>query len=72
MVSPQLLRTVDALNEDERIQLIAYIEGTFDVELEPTEKQKALVTQRDAELKANPELGISFEDAKAALRARIA
>ena len=62
MVSTDLLASVAALSEDERIELVGYIEQTLDTR----------VSQRVADLKADPGLGLSKDDAIAAARALLA
>ena len=72
MVSTQLRESVDALSDDERIELIAYIERSLEADAEPTADQHALVVDRVAEMRADPRLGDSFADNVAAARALIA
>ena len=68
MVSTDLLASVAALSEDERIELITYIENTLDTsEAVPSPEQHGVVSGRVAEMRANPELGMSKDEAISAL-----
>ena len=72
MVSTDLLASVAALSEAERIELVGYIEQTLDTRVSPTPEQQMLVEQRVADLKADPGLGLSKDEAIAAARALLA
>lgn len=69
MVSAELLASVAALSADDRIELVGYIESTLEGGAVPTLEQHELVTRRDAELRANPEFGLSKDEAITAIRA---
>lgn len=69
MVSTDLQASVSALSEGERIELIAYIEHTLDLDGVPTDEQQVLVERRVAEMKADPAVGMTLQDAIAAARA---
>ncbi|MFV0463012.1 MAG: addiction module protein [Nostocoides sp.] len=69
MVSMDLLASVAALSEDERVELVGYIEQTLDTPVAPTAEQQVLVERRVAELKADPGLGLTKDEAIAAARA---
>ncbi|MDT0202960.1 hypothetical protein [Nocardioides sp. AE5] len=68
MVSMELRASVDALSDAERIELLAYIEGTLDLGTTPSEKQHALAAQRLDALKTDASLGLSIDQAIAAAR----
>jgi hypothetical protein len=69
MVSTELLASVAALSPEDRIELVGYIESTLNGGAVPTLEQHELVAQRDAQLRANPDLGLTKDDAIAAIRA---
>ncbi|MDR0783588.1 MAG: hypothetical protein LBE83_07520 [Propionibacteriaceae bacterium] len=71
MVSQTLQRTVDALSVEDRVGLLEYLERTTaftDTVL--TEDQLAMIARRDAEMDADPLLGVSEEEFMSTLRAR--
>ncbi len=72
MVSTELLAAVDALSDDERMELVAHIEQSLDPDLRLTGEQQARAERRLAEMKADPSLGLSLDQAIAAARALIA
>jgi len=72
MMSSQLLASVAALSEDERVELLGYIESTLDGGAVPSAEQQVMIQRRVAEMKANPELGLSKDEAIAAARALLA
>lgn len=72
MVSADLLASVAALSEDERVELVGFIEQTLDAPVVPSDEQQVEVQRRVAELKANPGLGLSKDEAIAAARALLA
>lgn len=72
MVSAELLASVSALDETDRLELIAYIEQTLDHAVAPTAEQHELVARRVAAMKADPALGLSLDEVTAAARALIA
>jgi len=62
MVTAALRETVDALSAEERVSLLEYLERTTDVDtMTLTEEQLAVLERRDAEMDADPSLGV-FED----------
>ncbi|WP_340540370.1 addiction module protein [Nocardioides sp. GXZ039] len=69
MVSTELLAAVDALSDDERIELVAHIEETLDADLRLTPEQLATIERRHAELVADLDRGLSLDEAIAAVRA---
>jgi hypothetical protein len=69
VVSTELLASVAALSEDERVELVGYIESTLGGGVVPTPEQHQVVARRDAELRANPDLGLTKEQAIAGIRA---
>lgn len=70
MVASEFRDRVAALSVNERVELIAYIEGTLDADL--SAEHRDLVTSRDAELEADPSAGESIEDHRAWLRTLLA
>lgn len=72
MVSTELLASVAALTEDERVELVGYIEHTLDAPVVPTASQQALVERRISELKEDSSFGMSKDQAIAAARALLA
>ena|GEM_PF-1509410 len=64
MVSNELLETVATLSVDERLELIAHIEHTLDEPeaVPPDAEQHALAVRRLAEMRADPTLGMSFDE----------
>lgn len=70
-MSPQLRDSAAALNDTERIDLIAYIEGTLIGEFAPSEGQQALVARRIAEMAADPSKSVPLDEHLAAVRALI-
>ncbi|MCL2470409.1 MAG: addiction module protein [Propionibacteriaceae bacterium] len=74
MVSTELRETVDALSVEERISLMEYLESTIDdFDDDPlTDKQLATLDRRNAEMDANPSMGISEEEFFRQVRARLA
>jgi hypothetical protein len=69
VVSEELLANVAALSEDECVELVGYMESTLDSAKVPTSAQDELVARRDAKLRANPDLGLTKDEAIAAIRA---
>lgn len=68
MVSAELLASVDALSDAERIELLAYIEGTLGPDAAPTTEQQSTAERRLNEMKADPSLGLNVDEAIAAAR----
>ena len=68
-MTTELLASVAALSEDERVELVGYIEQTLDAPVAPTDAQQVEIERRVAELKANPELGLTKDEAITAARA---
>lgn len=69
MVSNDLLERVAALSADERLKLVGYIESTLAGGVVPTPEQQAHVARRDAELRADPGLGLTKHEAGEAIQA---
>lgn len=69
MVSTEFLASVAALSVDDRLELVGYIESTLDGGAVPTPEQHEVVARRDAELRADPDLGLTKDEAIAAIRA---
>jgi putative addiction module component (TIGR02574 family) len=71
MVTTALRETVDALSAEDRVSLLEYLERTTDFgDTTLTEEQLALLDRRDAEMDANPELGVSEDEFIAKLKAK--
>jgi putative addiction module component (TIGR02574 family) len=59
MVTSGLRETVDALSAEDRVSLLEYLERTTDFgDAELTDEQLTMLDRRDAEMDANPELGV--------------
>lgn len=69
MVSTELLASVAALPVDDRIELVGYIKSTLDGGVVPTPEQHDLVARRDAELRDDPDRGLTKDEAISAIRA---
>lgn len=67
MVSTELLASVDALNDAERVELLAYIEDSLGSR--PSAEQQSTAERRLAEMVADPSLGMTTDEAIAAARA---
>lgn len=73
MVPSELQSRVAALSADERVELIAYIEGTLEAGAgDLTAEQQRLVSSRDADLDADSSRGESIADHRAWLRTLLA
>ncbi len=71
MVNPALQSAIEAMSLDERLELVEYIESTVDQsQIEVTEEQKALIRSRAAELRADPSIGLTWDELKARVAAR--
>ena len=63
MVTMELREAVDALSVEDQLSLLEYLERIVSVGDEPlTDEQLATVCRRDAEMDADPTLGISEEE----------
>lgn len=67
MVSRELLASVAGLSIGERVELVGYIESTLNGGALPTSEQQETVARRDAELRANPDLGLTKDQAISAI-----
>ena len=63
MVSTELLASVDALSEHERLALLAYIESTLGADSMPTREQQATAGSRLEALRDESGLGLTREEA---------
>ncbi len=72
MVKSDLLASVAALSEAERIELVGFIESTLGAPVVPTADQQQLVERRLSEMQADPARGMSKDEALAATRALLA
>ncbi len=71
MVSPALQSAIEAMSLDERLELVEYIESTVDQsEIEVTEEQKAVIPSRAAELRAEPSIGLTWDELNARIGSR--
>ena len=71
MVNVTLQRTVDALSMEDRASLLEYLERTSNFsDTTLTEEQLAIIAGRDAEMEANPSIGISEDEFMSKLRAK--
>jgi len=72
MVTAALRETVDALSVEERISLLEYIERTTDLGDDSlTDEELVTLDRRDAELEADPSIGLSSDELFRRLRARL-
>ena len=63
MVNPALQSAIEAMSLDERLELVEYIESTVDVAaIDVTEDQKAMIRARAAELRADPSIGLTWDE----------
>lgn len=71
MVNPALQSAIEALSLEERLELVDYIECT--VESEPinvTDEQKAMIRSRAADMRADPSIGLTWDELDARMGAR--
>ncbi len=68
MVSTDLLASVDALSDAERIELLAYIEGTLGPDAAPTAEQQAIAERRLGAMRTDPSIGLTVDEAVKAAR----
>lgn len=62
MVNPALQSAIDAMSLDERLELVEYIERTVEsVPIEVTEEQRAMIRSRAADLRADPSIGLTWD-----------
>ena len=63
MVDPALRSAIGAMSVDERLELVEYIESTVDdAAIEVTEEQKTLIRTRAVGLRADPSIGLTWEE----------
>jgi putative addiction module component (TIGR02574 family) len=73
MVSATLLAAVEALSDDERVELADFIEQSFTHDAPGlTDQERAVIDRRAAEMDANPGLGYSLAKFEARIQARFA
>jgi len=71
MVSPTIYEAVDALSVEDRMSLLEYLERTVGVDdMTLTDEQLATLDRRDAEMDADPALGVSEDEFFARLEAK--
>jgi putative addiction module component (TIGR02574 family) len=73
MVSPALQAAVRAMTWDERLELLVFIEQSFedeDTDVELTDEVKEMIRGRDADMDADPTIGVPWDEAKARLTAK--
>ena len=68
MVRPDVMATIDSLSADERREVAAYIETLNATDFALAEDQKNLIRSRDAEMDADPSVGLSREEFMAQAR----
>ena len=69
MVTRALQEIVDALSVEDRVSLLEYLERTTDLDgMTLTDKQLAVIDRRNAEMDADPSLGVSEDEFMARLR----
>jgi putative addiction module component (TIGR02574 family) len=69
MVSPDLQESLGSLTMAERVDLIDFLQRSLvpsDTRL--TDSEKALIRQRDAELEADPSVGLTWDELDAKLQ----
>ena len=62
MVTSTMRKAVEALSPQERVELLDYISSTMPTDLELTEEEKAMIRQRDAEMDADPSIGLDWKE----------
>ena len=71
MVSSALYEAVDALSIEDRVSLLEYLERTIGVDdMTLTDEQLATLDRRDAEMDADPTLGVTEDEFFARLEAK--
>jgi putative addiction module component (TIGR02574 family) len=71
MIDPALQAEIAAMNIDERMELVAYIERTIESEsVEISKEKKTVVRSRAAELGADPSIGLTWAELRARLASR--
>jgi len=71
MVSLALQQTIDALSIEERISLLEYLERTTDIgDMTLTDDQLAELERRDAQMDADPGIGIPGDEFIERLKAK--
>jgi len=69
MVNLTLQRTIDSLSMEDRASLLEYLERTSNFnDTTLTEAQLAVIASRDAEMDANPSIGVSEDEFMSKLR----
>ena len=71
MVNPALQSAIDAMSLGERLELVEYIERTVEsAPLEVTEEQKAMIRSREAELREDRSIGLTWDELDARMGSR--
>jgi putative addiction module component (TIGR02574 family) len=70
MTRNEILDEIRKLDPEERAQLMEELSETIDADFPLTEEQWKEIERRDAELKADPSIGIPWEEVRARLRAK--
>jgi len=71
MVNPALQSAIDAMSLGERLELVEYIERTVEsAPIEVTEEQKAMIRSREAELREDPSIGLTWDELDARMGSR--
>jgi putative addiction module component (TIGR02574 family) len=70
-VNPALQSAIEAISLDERLELVEYMESTVESEpIEVADDEKAMLRSRAAELRADPSIGLTWDELKTRLAAR--
>ena len=70
MTRSEILDEIRKLAPEERAQLLEELYETVEDDFPLTEEQLKEIERRDAELKADPSIGIPWEEVRARLRAK--
>ena len=71
MVTLPLQETIDGLSVEDRVGLLEYLERTTDFgDATLTDEQLATIARRDAEMDADPSIGLSEQEFMARLRTK--
>jgi putative addiction module component (TIGR02574 family) len=71
MVNPALRSAIEAMSLAERFELVEYIESTIEpAPIEVTDQQAAVIRSREAQLQADPSIGLTWDELSARLAAR--
>ena len=71
MVTSTMQKAVEALSPKERMELLDYISSTMPTDFELTEDEKTMIRLRDAEMDADPSIGLDWKEVYDELMAEI-